>query len=95
MKNTTLGALCTGAAIVLNTLFINRLFDRIDTLETNQARLEERYTAFTNEYVQAHSQTNLPPQTPEAPTNYIPQRIPRTINAFNHAEESNPRRGMP
>ena len=69
MKNTTLGALCTGAAIIINTLFINDLFDKIDILETNQAILEQKYTTFTNQYAQDHALTNnnvlIPQRTSE------------------------------
>lgn len=59
------------------------LTKRVNELQANQTRLEQPYTQFTNFYTQSHNPTN------NTSTNFIPQRIPGTINVVDYAEQKN------
>ena len=88
--------ICLGAAIIMLALFggtdstrdVKNLETKLDVMNSKISRLEQSYSAFTNQYAQAHQaySTNSPAMPS---TNSIPQRAERTIRSADYADQLN------
>jgi hypothetical protein len=87
-----LSVLSTG--VVVQGIIQLNLSNKLIELEESQARLEQSYSTFTNQYAHAHATTNS--QTNDATR--ISTRSPLTpgaVEAIRYAEELNSRQATP